>query len=78
MVSATPNYSTKTVGLGADGYDKSSMVGLGAGGAFLTEVVLTFLFVFVVLVVTRKAAGPSWVASPSVWLSAPSTCSACP
>lgn len=58
VVSNTPNYSTKTVGLGADGYGDSSIVHLGAGGAFLTEVVLTFLFVFVVLVVTRKAAWP--------------------
>ncbi|MDN5791022.1 MAG: aquaporin [Micrococcales bacterium] len=58
VVSNTPNYSTKTVGLGADGYGASSMVHLGAGGAFLVEVVLTFVFVFVVLVVTRKAAWP--------------------
>jgi aquaporin Z len=34
------------------------MIGLNAGGAFLAEVVLTLLFVFVVLSVTRTAAWP--------------------
>ena len=47
-----------SMGLGADGYDKQSMIGLNAGGAFLVEAVLTFLFVFTVLAVTRKAASP--------------------
>jgi aquaporin Z len=42
-------------GLGANGYDKQSMIGANAGGAFLAEVVLTFLFVFVILAVTRRA-----------------------
>lgn len=50
------DYSTSKVGLGADGYGDASMVGLGVGGAFLAEVVLTFLFVLVVLTVTRRAA----------------------
>jgi aquaporin Z len=45
----------KSVGLGADGYGKSSMIGANAAGAFITEVVLTFLFVFVILAVTRRA-----------------------
>jgi len=49
------HYSTKTVGLGADGYGASSMIGVKAGGAFVAEVVLTFLFVFVILSVTRRA-----------------------
>ena len=43
---------------GADGVGGQSMVHRGAAGAFLAEVVLTFLFVFVVLTVTRKAAWP--------------------
>lgn len=47
-----------SMGLGADGYDKQSMIGLNGGGAFLVEVILTFLFVFTVLAVTRKAASP--------------------
>jgi len=50
------NYSTSKVGLGADGYGASSMIGVKAGGAFIAEVVLTFLFVFVILCVTRRAA----------------------
>jgi aquaporin Z len=58
MLAASDSYSTDKIGLGADGYGKSSMIGLNAGGAFLAEIVLTFLFVFVVLTVTRKAAWP--------------------
>jgi aquaporin Z len=50
------HYSTKIEGLGADGYGSSSMIGVKAGGAFVAEVVLTFLFVFVILTVTRRAA----------------------
>jgi aquaporin Z len=43
------------IGLGADGYGKSSMIGANAAGAFAAEIVLTFIFVFVILVVTRRA-----------------------
>ncbi len=49
------DYHVGRVGLGADGYGTSSMVRANAGGAFVTEVVLTFLFVFVILAVTRRA-----------------------
>ena len=45
---------TSSTGLGADGWGKSSMVGLNVGGALLTELILTFMFVFVVLSVTGK------------------------
>ncbi len=58
MFAGASGYSTKSVGLGTDGWGTQSMVHLSAGGAFLAEVVLTFLFVFVVLAVTRKAAWP--------------------
>jgi aquaporin Z len=58
VLSGAKGYSTGKQGLGADGFGKSSMVQLNGGGAFLAEVVLTFLFVFVVLTVTRKAAWP--------------------
>ncbi len=44
-----------SMGLGADGYGKSSMIGANAAGAFAAEVVLTFVFVFVILAVTRRA-----------------------
>ncbi len=46
------------MGLGADGFGAHSMVGINATGALLVEIVLTFLFVFTVLNVTRKAASP--------------------
>lgn len=46
----------KSVGLGANEFGRSSMIGAASGAAFIAEVVLTFLFVFVILVVTRRAA----------------------
>ena len=58
MISGAGKYSMATVGLGANGFGASSMVGLGMSGAFIAEVVLTFLFVLIVLLVTRKAAWP--------------------
>ena len=39
---------------GSNGYGGRSPVGIGAGGAFLAEVLLTFLLVFVFLMVTQK------------------------
>ncbi len=45
----------KSVGLGTDGFGTSSIIGAKAGGAFIAEVVLTFLFVFVILAVTRQS-----------------------
>ncbi len=45
-------YSRKDVGLGTDGWGKHSMINLGAGGAFIAEVILTFLFVLIVLAAT--------------------------
>lgn len=47
------------MGLGANGFGKDSMIGLNATGAVITEILLTFLFVFTVLSVTRKAAAAS-------------------
>ncbi|MEU2067575.1 MIP family channel protein [Streptomyces anulatus] len=41
---------------GTNGYDDRSAVGINIGGAFLAEVVLTFLLVYVVLAVTHKVA----------------------
>lgn len=51
----TKGYSVKRIGLGADGYGTSSLIRANAAGAFVAEIVLTFLFVFVILVVTRRA-----------------------
>jgi aquaporin Z len=49
---------TKSVGLGTDGYDTHSLIGLNVGGALAAEVVLTFLFVLVVLGATSRIATP--------------------
>lgn len=54
------DYSAATVGLGADGWGAHSMIGLGLGGAFAAEVILTFLFVLVVLASTSHAATASF------------------
>jgi aquaporin Z len=56
LFSATPLYHRSTTGLGTDGWGAASHLHVGAGGAFLAEVVLTALFVFVILGVTRTTA----------------------
>jgi len=53
-------YSRAAVGLGADGWGAHSMIGLNVGGAFLAEVILTFVFVLVVLLATRHATTASF------------------
>jgi aquaporin Z len=50
----SPQYKTSIQGLGTDGWGKASLIHINAGGAFLAEVVLTALFVFVILGVTNK------------------------
>lgn len=60
MFSSSDRYDRKTTGLGADGYGSSSMLGINAGGAFLAEVVLTALFVFVVLAATSRLGSPGF------------------
>ncbi len=61
IVSGAPSYTRSTVGLGADGWGhKASMIGIGAGGAFATEVVLTLVFVLVVLVATSRVGSPGF------------------
>ena len=54
MFSSSPEYSRSATGLGTNGWGAASDIHIGAGGAFLAEVVLTALFVFVVLGVTGK------------------------
>ncbi|MEU1624534.1 aquaporin [Streptomyces sp. NPDC020096] len=49
-----PGLRTKGT-FGSNGYGSRSAVGINIAGAFLTEVVLTFLLVFVVLAVTRRS-----------------------
>ncbi len=61
ILSSAPTYSRSEVGLGTDGWGpKGSMIGIGAGGAFATEVVLTFIFVLVVLVATSRIGSPGF------------------
>jgi aquaporin Z len=55
VFNTSPFYSTSRVGLGTNGWGSASLIHVGMGGAFLTEVVLTSLFVFVVLAVTGRA-----------------------
>jgi aquaporin Z len=54
--SCSPLYSRSKTGLGADGWGAASHIHVNAGGAFLTEVILTALFVFAVLGATSKTA----------------------
>ncbi len=56
IFSDVPGYSRKSQGLGTNGYGASSLVHLNQSGAFVTEVVLTFIFVTVILFATHKAA----------------------
>ena len=56
MFSTSPLYNRKVTGLGTDGWGANSHIHIGAGGAFLAEVVLTAMFVFVILRVTSKTA----------------------
>jgi aquaporin Z len=56
MVAQIPGYSRSVQGLGTDGWGKYSITNISMGGAFLVEVVITFVFVSVVLFATHKAA----------------------
>jgi aquaporin Z len=49
-------HGASVTGLGTDGYGKASLIHINAGGAFVAEVVLTALFVFVILGVTIRVA----------------------
>jgi aquaporin Z len=56
VFSSSPLYSKAVQGLGADGFGSSSRIQISAGGAFLAEVILTFIFVMVILFATSKIA----------------------
>ena len=60
IFSGSPEYSRHTTGLGADGWGPLSKVHLNAAGAFGTEVTLTLVFVFVILLVTSKVGTPGF------------------
>jgi aquaporin Z len=54
VFNTSPLYSTSKTGLGTDGWGSASDIHIGVGGAFLAEVILTAMFVFVILAVTGK------------------------
>jgi len=54
MFNTSPLYSTSRTGLGTNGWGSASDIHIGLGGAFLAEVILTAMFVFVVIAVTSK------------------------
>jgi aquaporin Z len=56
VMHSSPLYSKAKIGLGANGYGRLSLLHASGGGAFLTEVILTAVFVLVVLAATRKDA----------------------
>jgi aquaporin Z len=61
IFSGSPAYSRTTVGLGQNGWGRGvSMLGIGLGAAFATEVLLTFVFVTVVLVATSRIGSPGF------------------
>jgi aquaporin Z len=55
-LSTSPLYTRAKTGLGTDGWGSASHIHVSAGGAFIAEVVLTALFVFVILAITRNDA----------------------
>ncbi len=66
VASASPQYESD-MGLGANGYGDASAVHLGAGGAFLLEIVMTCLFALVVLAVTRHPKAALIAGLPIGW-----------
>ena len=58
----SPMYSRTSTGLGTDGYGSKSLIHIGVGGAFIFEVILTTIFVFIVLRVTSATANAATAA----------------
>ena len=56
IINSAPSFGGyMATGLGQNGFGSASSVGLGAVGAIVVEIILTFVFVFTVLGVTKKA-----------------------
>jgi aquaporin Z len=56
VMHSSPFYSRHRIGLGANGYGSLSLLHSSGGGAFLTEVIITAVFVLIVLSATRAGA----------------------
>ncbi|MDV0446320.1 Aquaporin Z 2 [Methanosarcinaceae archaeon Ag5] len=54
IISMTSLGGIETTGLGANGFDSASLVGLNMTGALIVEIILTFVFVFTILGVTES------------------------
>lgn len=63
----SPLYSRTVTGLGTDGWGSKSLIHIGAGGAFVFEMILTAIFVFVILRVT-SATGNAATAAIAIGL----------
>ena len=61
-LSTSPFYHRTITGLGTDGWGKQSLIHVGLGGAFIFEIILTALFVFIVLRVTSATANAATAA----------------
>jgi aquaporin Z len=58
VLDQSPLYNKASHGLGVNGWGVDSAIRISAGGAFLAELILTALFVFVILLVTAKTRNP--------------------
>jgi aquaporin Z len=56
VMHSSPFYARPRIGLGANGYGSLSLLHASGGGAFLTEIIITAVFVLVVLSATRAHA----------------------
>jgi len=56
VVHSSPFYVRPRIGLGANGYGSLSLLHASGGGAFLTEIIITAVFVLIVLSATRAKA----------------------
>ncbi|HUN38268.1 MAG TPA: aquaporin [Trebonia sp.] len=59
VVGQSPRYTRAGIGLGANGWGVGSLIHINLGGAFLAEVILTAIFVFVWLTVTGRETNPA-------------------
>ena len=67
MASGRPGFNAVTSGFASNGYGDRSPAGYSLAAAFLTEAVMTLLFVGVILAVTDRRAPPG-VAAPAIGL----------